>query len=211
MTRKLISPPLQIAVEGCVGAGKTTIARGLATLRGSRLLLKDFSAVPFLAEFYSDPQGCATETEFSFLLQHYHQLRVAARDLSEFVSDFAIDKDLVFATMNIEDETERRVFVDLYGLLETRVPEVAVTIFVTASDELVLQRIRERGREFELGIDPAYYRRLNRVYKEFFADRGGRVISVSADEMDFCKDPTLFRWLSSRVDESLAMGLPDVR
>jgi deoxyadenosine/deoxycytidine kinase len=60
-----------IAIEGCVGAGKTTIARGLADLRETRPLLEDFSAVPFLTAFYADPVGCALETEFSFLLQHY--------------------------------------------------------------------------------------------------------------------------------------------
>src|SRR5438445_3820261 len=60
-----------IAVEGCVGVGKTTVAKGLATLRGSKLLLEDFESNPFLRAFYKDPIGNAIETEFAFLLLHF--------------------------------------------------------------------------------------------------------------------------------------------
>lgn len=200
-----LARPVQIAIEGCVGVGKTTVAQGLAKSRQSRLVIEDFSSVPFLMEFYADPKGAATETEFAFLLQHYHQLRLAGREHSEFISDFAIDKDLIFAGLNIDDEAERSVFIDLYKLLSARVPKVAVTIFMSASDELILERIKGRGRTFELGLAPSYYERLNAAYKEFFARHDGAVIPVSANEMDFCADPTLFEWLSARVDEVLAM------
>src|SRR6266478_9556452 len=109
-----------IAFEGCVGAGKTTIAEGLAAVRATQLLLEDFSAVPFLEEFHRDPVGCALETEFAFLLQHYHQLRLAAREAGEFVSDFAFAKDLVYAEMNMSDDRERSIFKDLFHVLEKR-------------------------------------------------------------------------------------------
>src|SRR5690348_6351944 len=64
-----------IAIEGCVGAGKTTVAKGLASRRGSKLLLEDFQSNPFLRAFYEDPIGNAIETEFAFLLLHFHQLK----------------------------------------------------------------------------------------------------------------------------------------
>jgi hypothetical protein len=67
-----------IAVEGCVGSGKSTVARGLASLRGSTLLLEDFESNPFLRDFYADPAANALETEISFLLLHYHQLKSRA-------------------------------------------------------------------------------------------------------------------------------------
>jgi deoxyguanosine kinase len=196
-----------IAIEGCVGAGKTTIARGLAGVRGSKLLLEDFSAVPFLEEFYRDPVGCAVETEFSFLLQHYHQLRLAAREDSEFVSDFTFAKDLIFADMNIDDPAEREAFSDLHQLLNQRLPQAALTIFISASDELVLHRIENRGRSFELQADPMYYQRLNKGYEDFFAEFSGSLLRVSADQMDFCRDPELFRWLSDEVDSQLGLTL----
>src|SRR5438552_4026052 len=86
-----------LSFEGCVGAGKTTLAEGVAAIRGTQLLLEDFSAVPFLEEFHRDPTGCALETEFAFLLQHYHQLRLAAQTGGEIITDFTFIKDPMFA------------------------------------------------------------------------------------------------------------------
>jgi deoxyguanosine kinase len=192
-----------IAIEGCVGAGKTTIARGLAELRGSKLLLEDFSAVPFLEEFCRDPIGCAVETEFSFLLQHYHQLRLATREAGEIICDFTFAKDLVFADMNIIDGAERTAFAGLHQLLHQRLPGVALTVFISASDALILSRIKSRGRPFELEAEPAYYQRLNNAYEDFFSEYSGNLIRLSADQMDFCRQPELFQWLSAEVDEQL--------
>jgi len=195
-----------IAIEGCVGAGKTTIAYGLAGFRKSRVLLEDFSSVPFLEKFYADPVGFALETEFCFLLQHYHQLHVAARDADEVVADFALEKDIIFADLNMADAAERQVFGDLFQLLSSRVPKPHVTVFLSASDELILQRIQARGREFELAAPPDYYRRLNAAYECFFTRHPGPVIRVSADEMDFCSDPELYGWLAGEVEIALRNG-----
>jgi deoxyguanosine kinase len=196
-----------IAIEGCVGAGKTTIARGLAELRGSKLLLEDFSAVPFLEEFYRDPVGCAVETEFSFLLQHYHQMRLAARENGEFVSDFTFVKDLIFADMNIADPAERAAFGDLHRLLHERLPNVALTVFISATDELILSRIKGRGRRLELEAEPAYYRSLNSAFEGFFSKYSGALIRLFADQMDFCHEPELFQWLSAEINEQLGPGV----
>lgn len=192
-----------IAIEGCVGAGKTTIARGLAEFRRSKLLLEDFSAVPFLEEFYRDPVGCAVETEFSFLLQHYHQLRLATRKAGEIITDFTFAKDLVFADLNIINEAERTAFADLHHLLRRRLPDVVLTVFISASDELILSRIKNRGRPFELEAEPAYYQRLNNAYEDFVSKYSGTLIRLSADHMDFCRQPELFQWLSAEVDKQL--------
>jgi deoxyadenosine/deoxycytidine kinase len=196
--------PTIIAIEGCVGAGKTTLAEGLAALRGTRLLLEDFSAVPFLEEFYRDPIGCALETEFAFMLQHYHQLRLAGRLGGEIIADFTFVKDVLFAQLNMTDEDERSLFLKLFHLLEARLPSVALTVFISASDELILHRIRERGRSIELATDPAYYRRLNGGYEAFFAEYPGGTLQIRADEYDFLADPKLFAWLSNEIDQRLA-------
>jgi deoxyguanosine kinase len=192
-----------IAVEGCVGAGKTTIARGLAEVRGSQLLLEDFSAVPFLEEFYANPARFAIETEFSFLLQHYHQLHSIVWSEREIIADFTLTKDLIFAELNMAGKAEQQVFADLHRLLASRVPKAAITVFVSARDELILERIRSRGRSFELAVDPEYYRRLNAAYENFFANFGGRLIRLAADQMDFCGNLELFEWLSVEINVHL--------
>src|SRR5207244_1516825 len=94
-----------IVIEGCVGSGKSTVAKGLAACRSSQLLLEDFETIPFLRAFYEDPVGNATETEFAFLLLHFHQLKsqadVALR--SEVITDFHLGKDLLYADLNLKD------------------------------------------------------------------------------------------------------------
>jgi deoxyguanosine kinase len=195
--------PMIIAIEGCVGTGKTTIAEGLAAVRGTELLLEDLSVVPFLEEFHRDPEGCALETEFAFLLQHFHQLRLAGRRAGEIISDFTITKDVLFAELNMKDDVEKRIFLDLFAILEKRLPPVALTVLLTASDELIVRRIRQRARSFELAMDPAYYRRLNSAYEAFFANHLGQILQIRADEYDFLADPKLFGWLSSEIDVRL--------
>jgi len=190
-----------IAIEGCIGSGKTTIAQGLAEFRHSALLLEDFSSVPFLEKFYGDPARYALETEFSFLLRHYHQLHLVSSGVREIIADFALDKDLIFAELNMADRTARRVFTDLYDVLNSRIPKPDVTIFLAASDNLVLERITRRGRPFELAAPPEYYCGLNAAYNGFFEARDGCLIRISADEMDFCANPELFGWLSAKVDQ----------
>ena len=194
-----------ISLEGCVGAGKTTIAEGIAAVRATRLLLEDFSAVPFLEEFHRDPIGSALETEFAFLLQHYHQLRLAARGGGEIITDFTFTKDLLYADMNMTDEQERMIFGDLFCVLEKRLPSVSLVVFISATDELILHRIRGRARSFELAIDPAYYRNLNAAYERFFADYPSNMLRISADELDFLADRNLFGWLSKEIDQRIHM------
>jgi deoxyguanosine kinase len=210
-TKSQTSPPERsersdltiIAIEGCVGAGKTTLAEGLAAIRGTRLLLEDFSSVPFLEEFHRDPVGCALETEFAFLLQHYHQLRMAARHGGELIADFTFEKDLLFAELNMTNSEEKSIFVNLFRLLKSRLSAVRLTVLLTASDDLILRRIRDRARSFELATDPAYYRRLNSAYEAFFADYPGEILQIRADEYDFLADPKLFGWLSQEIDRRL--------
>jgi deoxyguanosine kinase len=196
-------PTTIVAVEGCVGAGKTTLAEGIAAVRATQLLLEDFSAVPFLEEFHRDPVGCALETEFAFLLQHYHQLRLAARTKGEIITDFTFTKDTMFANMNMPDGRARSIFMDLFHILEKRLPPVSLVVFISASDDLILHRIRERARSFELALEPDYYRKLNAAYEAHFANYPGKVLRIAADELDFLANPKLFGWLSNEIDQRI--------
>src|ERR1035437_4700187 len=99
-----------IAIEGCVGAGKSTVVKGLAAFRSSKLLLEDFESNPFLRAFYEDPVGNAVETEFAFLFLHFHQLKgqVEAASRSEVIADFHLGKDLLYADLNLKDMRAKR-------------------------------------------------------------------------------------------------------
>ena len=130
-----------IVVEGCVGAGKSTVAEGLALSRESKLLLEDFESNPFLRDFYDDPVGNATETEFAFLLLHFHQLKSQAgtpQD-SEVVADFHLGKDLLYADLNLKDNRLNRLFTELYDVCMEKTPRPALMIFLSATTDLLVE------------------------------------------------------------------------
>ena len=195
-----------IAVEGCLGVGKSTVARGLAAYRGSALLLEDFESNPFLRDFYLDPKGTAMETEFAFLLVHFHQLKANAGAIGggEVVSDFHLGKDVVYADLNLSEPRERGVFGDLYSICADRTPAPDLLIMLSASTELLIDRIRGRNRDFEQEIDVDYYASLNLAYEKFFPRYAGKKIVIPMNEWDFVESPALLERLSKMVDSELS-------
>ena len=194
-----------IVVEGCVGAGKSTVAKSLAACRGSKTLLEEFEQNPFLSAFYEDPVANATETEFAFLLLHFHQLKQHAGDVEngEIVSDFHLGKDLLYANTNLTDSKTLRIFKELHDDLVAQVAIPAIMICLSATTDLLIERIRQRNRTFELKIDPGYYGDINAAYEDFFRAYKGRKVRISMDEWDFVQTPGLGEKLSLLVDAEL--------
>ncbi|MCH8147387.1 MAG: deoxynucleoside kinase [Planctomycetes bacterium] len=194
-----------IAIEGCVGAGKSTVVEGLARYRGSATLFEDFELNPFLTRFYEDPAAHALETEFAFLLIHYHQLKRRQHDgEKELITDFFIAKDLVYADLNLNDPRARQAFQGVYDLFLMDVVRPDIVVCLSASDELLLERIRKRNRPFEQQADPGYYIQLNAAFETFFEDYEGQKLVINMDESDFVADHTLYSLLSRRIDAILA-------
>ena len=195
---------MHIAIEGCVGAGKSTVVEGLSRFRGSEPLFENFELNPFLTYFYDDPAAYALETEFAFLLIHYHQLkRCSAGNTDEVISDFSLAKDLVYADLNLNDPKARTAFQEAYDLFSRKISTPDVTVCLKASDALMLERIRSRNRPFEQRVDPSYFVRLNAAFGAFFDEYEGSELCVNMDESDFVGDPMHFRSLSNQIDEIL--------
>jgi deoxyadenosine/deoxycytidine kinase len=196
-----------IAIEGCLGVGKSTVAKGLAYFRGSGILLEDFESNPFLRAFYKDPASTAMETEFAFLLLHFHQLKTNAQSIGkgEIVSDFHLGKDLIYADLNLPDPRARETFRDLYALCLEKAPVPDLLVLLSSSDDLLIRRIRERDRDFEQQVDADYYASINAAYEEFFSRYEGRKISIAMNDWDFVKKPELYSMLSKLVDRELAV------
>lgn len=193
-----------ITIEGCVGAGKTTVSKGLARLRGSRLLLEDFENNPFLKSFYSDPGRNALEVEFTFLLLHYRELRSSPADgPAEVVADFHLWKDRIYGDQNLSDPKILRLFRELHEILSNNVPVPSVLVMLSASTELLLERIAQRGREYEQLMPADYFARLNDAYEKAFERYEEPKVKVSMDQWDFVGDPELFERLSVLIDREL--------
>ncbi|HTC92497.1 MAG TPA: deoxynucleoside kinase [Terriglobales bacterium] len=194
-----------IVIEGCVGAGKSTIAKGLSDRRGSKLLLENFELNPFIRAFYRDPIQNATETEFGFLLVHFHQLKsqVDTASQSEVIADFHLGKDLIYADINLKNGRAKSLFKELYEVCLEGIPRPVLMIFLSATTNLLVERIWARRRDFELQVDPEYYAAVNAAYEKFFTEYSGQKLRVPMDEWDFIKEPALYERLASLIDEKL--------
>jgi deoxyguanosine kinase len=197
-----------IAIEGCIGAGKTTVAQGLASHRKSASLLERFDENPFLKSFYDDPIENALETEFSFLLLHFHQLKglSSAPVSSETIADFHLGKDLIYADLNLKDNRALRLFRALYDLCSENTPHPDLLVFLSIGTELLIKRIQSRMREFELKAELSYYAVVNQAYEEFFEKYTGPKLRIPMDEWDFVHNVGLYGKLDALIADKLRLA-----
>ena len=144
-----------IVVEGVIGVGKTSLVKLLATRTGARVNLEVVEDNPFLGRFYQDRAAHAFQTQIFFLLSRFRQQQHLLQpelfsDL--LVSDYLFAKDRIFANLNLDDD-ELALYNQLAGILEDRVLKPDLVIYLQASTGLLLERIRQRGRSFERGME----------------------------------------------------------
>jgi len=159
-----------IVVEGPIGVGKTSLARRLGESVGAHLLLEQPEANPFLERFYSEPARHALATQMFFLFQRIQQL-TELRQLDLFrthvVADFLLDKDPLFARLNLADD-ELRLYEQLYAQLAPRAPVPDLVVYLQAPAETLIERVARRGIAAESKIKADYLRRLADSYAEYF-------------------------------------------
>jgi deoxyguanosine kinase len=159
-----------IAVEGPIGAGKTTLAALLAERMGGRLLAEPVEENPFLAQFYADPRKHAFQTQLFFLLSRFQQQQqLLQQDLfaQVTVADYLFAKDRIFAALTLEAD-ELALYERVYELLGPRVVKPDLVVYLQTRVDVLMARIRKRGRPFERDIDPGYLEGLARGYGDFF-------------------------------------------
>ena len=181
------TPPRFIAIEGAIGVGKTTLARQLADTFNYQTLLENTEENPFLERFYQNQKHAALATQLFFLFQRSQQIEdLRQDDIFEpvRVSDFLIDKDKLFAKLNL-DADEFQLYEKVFQQLTIDAPKPDLVIYLQASADVLLSRIQNRGIEFEQRISRNYLESINEAYSEFFLyyDHAPLLI-VNADEMD---------------------------
>jgi deoxyadenosine/deoxycytidine kinase len=186
---KVSRPELHhIAIEGVIGAGKTTLAQMLAERLGGRLVQERFEENPFLPKFYQDPEHFAFQTQIFFLLSRYKQQQdLFQADLfHDFViTDYIFDKDKIFAYLTLADE-ELKLYETLLGAIEKNIPTPDLVIYLQCSVDRLMSNIRSRARKMEENMSEEYIRDLNEAYNYFFFRyKGSPLLIVKATEIDF--------------------------
>ena len=191
-----------IAIEGVIGAGKTSLTLKLAKLLKGRAVLEKFEENPFLEKFYDDIEHYAFQTQMFFLLSRYKQQQeLAQMDLFEqtTVSDYMFEKDKIFAYLNLQDD-ELRLYETLVSLLERTVPKPDLVVYLQCNVEHLMANIRKRGRKFERTISAEYIQGLNEAYNYFFFRyKSSPLLIVNADQLDFVNNEKDFENLASEI------------
>jgi len=159
-----------IAVEGAIGVGKTSVVERLAERLDANTVLEEWGQNPFLKPFYDATPGAAFQVELFFLLSRYRQQQeLTQRSLftQATISDYLFEKSKVFAYLNLED-SELLIYEKLYSLLGESVPKPDLVVYLQAPTEVLLKRIRTRGRPEESRLSEEYLAEVNRAYNYFF-------------------------------------------
>jgi deoxyadenosine/deoxycytidine kinase len=181
-----------IAVDGPIGAGKTTVVDKLAERLDANKVLEDWSTNPFLRAFYDGKPGAAFQTELFFLLSRYRQQQeLLQRKLfaQATLSDYVFEKSRLFAYLNLDD-SELLIFDKLFSLLAEAVPRPDLVVYLQAPTEVLVRRVRARARAEEENFSEEYIAEVNRAYNHYFFHYSSTpLLVVNTADVDFVRNP----------------------
>lgn len=193
-----------IVVEGVIGVGKTSLVKLLATRAEARVNLEVVEENPFLDRFYQNRAAYAFQTQIFFLLSRFRQQQhLTQPELFQrvIISDYLFAKDRIFANLNLSDD-ELALYNQLAGIMEDRILKPDLVVYLQAGTELLMERIRQRGRAFERGMDRDYIESLNRAYNFFFHHyQDTPLLVVGADQLDYVGVPADLELLLDQLRE----------
>jgi deoxyadenosine/deoxycytidine kinase len=196
-------PPTRIETCGGIASGKTTLAQLLGQLEVPSIL-EHFHSNPFWKAFYADPAGTAFETEISFLLQHYHEIKTAAKKTKGFACDFSFLLDLAYAQVTL-DEGKRSAFTAVYQEICRELTPPDLVIHLICDPETELERIRQRGRDVEQSITLDYLVAINRALVGVLREEAAtwNVLTINSAELDFANKKTDMQTVLNSVSSRL--------
>lgn len=199
-----------IAIEGVIGAGKTTLAKKLAERLDAKLILENFEDNPFLEKFYKNRARYAFHTQIYFLLSRFRQLsRVYQEDLFHryIIADYIFEKDKIFAYLNLEDD-ELELYEKIAALIEKSIRIPDLVVYLQSSVERLMKNIQQRDREIEKSISEKYIRELSEGYNYFFFRyKATKILVVNTDEVDLLYNNEDFEKLVKEITKPVHPAL----
>ncbi|MCU7495848.1 MAG: deoxynucleoside kinase [Ignavibacteria bacterium] len=191
-----------IAIEGVIGAGKTSLARKLSDKIRANLVLEQFEQNPFLEKFYGDRKRYSFQTQMFFLINRFKQLQQLSQEnlFSQFlVSDYIFDKDRIFAYLNLEGD-ELKLYETLFPLLHRDLRKPDLVVFLQSSLDRLMYNIKRRNRRIERNITRSYIEELSEAYNNFFFKYNSTpLLIVNTTEIDFVHNEKDFDELYTQI------------
>ncbi len=198
-----------IAIEGNIGAGKTTLAHLLAKKLNARLILEQFADNPFLPKFYENPKQNAFPLELFFMAERYKQLKdmIHTSDLfqSVTVSDYIFTKCLLFAKINLSDE-EFRLYQRLFDIMAQQIVFPDIIIYLHSPVQKLQKNIKKRNRLYEQNIADEYLFKIQETYTSYIKQHNIKTIFIDAVNADFLSDDTHLQTVIDALNINIESG-----
>ena len=200
-----------IAIEGNIGAGKTTFSTMIAEEYNAQLILERFEDNSFLPKFYQEPDKYAFPLEMSFLADRYQQLKeqLSARDLfkSFTISDYFLDKSLIFAKNNLSAD-EFALYNRLFNIISSSLPKPDLIFFLYLDIHRLVSNIDNRGRDYEKLIKRGYLERIQAGYLNHFRTlTESRIVIIDTNGIDFVASPEHYQLLRDLLQKDFPVGI----
>jgi deoxyguanosine kinase len=198
-----------IAVEGNIGAGKTTLSQLLSQHYNAKLMLEEFAENPFLTKFYENPKQYAFPLELFFLAERFKQQQDLIKNTDLFqsvtISDYLFTKCLLFAKVNLPEE-EYRLYQKMFDVFQQQLVTPDVLIYLHAPVSKLQSNIKKRNRKFEQSIPDEYLYKLQETYTSYIKQHNIKTIFVDASNGDFLYNEAHFKLITDALEKDLEEG-----
>lgn len=200
-----------IAIEGNIGAGKTSLAARIADENNAKLILEQFEDNSFLPKFYKEPEKYAFPLEMSFLASRFQQLKdqLGPRDLfkSFTISDYFIIKSLIFARKTLAED-EYKLYTRFFNIIYHQLPKPDLLVYLFVETSKLQENIKMRGRPYEQDIEDAYLDKIQRGYFDFIRQQSDlRILILDTNEIDFVQKEEDYQKIKAVILKDYAKGI----
>ena len=203
-----------IAIEGTVGAGKTSLATRIAKDFNGRLILEEFEGDknPFLPKFYKEPEKYSFQLEMTFLALRFQQLKDKLGVLDLFhdfiISDYYVAKSLIFSRNNLQED-EYQLFSRFFNIIFSDMPKPELLVYLYSDVERLQRNIRQRGRSYEQEISDAYLENIQQGYFDFLRQQQNsmRILLIDTNHLDFVANEGDYQRIINVIDRPYDIGL----
>lgn len=200
-----------IAIEGNIGAGKTSLATKIANDHNGRLILEQFDDNPFLAKFYDNPDRYAFPLELSFLAERYQQLRTELSNQELFhdftISDYFLNKSVIFARKTL-NEDEYQLFFRLFNIMNANLPRPELLVHLYVNTRRLQTNIQMRGRSYEQKIPDDYLEKIQSSYFDYLKQQSKlRILLLDINALDFVKHESHYHLVVDTINQQYPLGI----